>query len=137
MSKMTITNKNSELEEIKNLNDIDTDTKEGKLVMALLANITSEYQMDKEPDEVLLSNVELAREMFKKEATANEFYVSFGMGDQQFFQGGHTVVIAKDMGEARRKTFNAYGPKFFTVYTKEDWDSHGDHGFNVICRETI
>jgi len=57
-------NKESKFEEIKDLNDIDTDTKEGRLVMALLAKITTEYQTDKTPGEVLSANIKLVREMF-------------------------------------------------------------------------
>ena len=54
----------SKLKDIKDLNDIDTDTKEGRLVMAMLAKITTEYQTDKTPGEVLAANVKLANEMF-------------------------------------------------------------------------
>jgi len=56
--------KENKLELIKDLNDIDTDTKEGRLVMAMLAKITTEYQTDKTPGEVLAANVKLANEMF-------------------------------------------------------------------------
>ena len=56
--------KENKLELIKDLNDIDTDTKEGRLVMALLAKITTEYQTDKTPGEVLSANIKLVREMF-------------------------------------------------------------------------
>ena len=68
MNLITITNKNEigKLQEIKDLNDIDTDTKEGRLVMAMLAKITTEYQTDKTPGEVLSANSKLVREMFKK-----------------------------------------------------------------------
>lgn len=69
-----------------------------------------------------------------------KFYVTFSNCGSQFFTGGHSVVMAKDMAEARSKTFNAYGPKFFTVYSEEDWKENerkGFIGFNRRLNETI
>ncbi len=48
---------------IKNLNDIDRTTKEGRLLFAALAKITTESQTDKTPDEVLQQINDLANKM--------------------------------------------------------------------------
>jgi len=61
----------NKLKDIKNLNDIDTDTKEGRLVMAMLAKITTEYEPNKTPGEVLLDNVEFAKQLFEKGGILN------------------------------------------------------------------
>ncbi len=45
------------------LNDISTETNEGKLLMAALAKITTESQTDKTPDEVIAQLNELAEKM--------------------------------------------------------------------------
>lgn len=44
---------------IKDINDIDTSTKEGKYLFAAVAKITTESQRDKTPDEVLEQLTEL------------------------------------------------------------------------------
>jgi hypothetical protein len=41
---------------MKSISDINTDTPEGKLLMAALAKLTTESQTDKEPDTVLLND---------------------------------------------------------------------------------
>lgn len=46
-------------DQIKDFNDIDTSTKEGKYLFAALAKITTESQTDKTPDEVLDQLTEL------------------------------------------------------------------------------
>lgn len=49
---------------MENLNDIDTNTEEGKMLMAALAKISTESQRDKTPDEVLLQVFNLKNEMY-------------------------------------------------------------------------
>lgn len=48
---------------VKDLNDIDRTTKEGRLLFAALAKITTESQTDKTPDEVLQQINNLADKM--------------------------------------------------------------------------
>ena len=48
---------------ITELNQISTDTDEGKLLMAALAKITTESQTDKTPDEVIKQLNKLAEKM--------------------------------------------------------------------------
>jgi len=45
---------------IETINDIDSSTEEGRLLIAALAKITTESQTDKEPDEVLSQVSKLA-----------------------------------------------------------------------------
>ena len=66
-----------------------------------------------------------------------KFYVSFSNDGGQFFKGGHSIVMAKDMSEAREKVFNAYGSKFFTTYSSESWKETEWHGFNRRLNEII
>jgi cysteine synthase len=66
-----------------------------------------------------------------------KFYVSFSNDGGQFFKGGHSIVMAEDMSEAREKTFNAYGGKFFTTYSSETWENRDGHGFNDKLNEII
>jgi SepF-like predicted cell division protein (DUF552 family) len=49
---------------MKDLNDINTETEEGKMLMAALAKITTESQTDKTPYEVLEQITELKDEMY-------------------------------------------------------------------------
>ena len=49
---------------MKDLNDINTETEEGKMLMAALAKITTERQTDKTPYEVLEQITELKDEMY-------------------------------------------------------------------------
>lgn len=51
---------------IQNLSDVDTNTREGRYLMAALAKITTESQTDKTPDEVLEQCYLLQEEMYKK-----------------------------------------------------------------------
>ena len=51
------------LKMITELNQISTDTDEGKLLMAALAKITTESQTDKTPDEVIKQLNKLAEKM--------------------------------------------------------------------------
>ena len=48
-----------------NLSDVNTNTKEGRYLMAALAKITTESQTDKTPDEVLEQCYLLQEEMYK------------------------------------------------------------------------
>ena len=66
-----------------------------------------------------------------------KFYVSFSNDGGQFFTGGHSIVMAKDMSEAREKVFTAYGSKFFTTYSSGTWESRDGHGFNDRLNEII
>jgi hypothetical protein len=50
---------------MKSISDINTDTPEGKLLMAALAKLTTESQTDKEPDTVLQQCIDLAKHMYK------------------------------------------------------------------------
>jgi len=54
---------------IENLNDIDTNIAEGRLLMASLVKLTTESQTDKTPDEVIGQLNRLLKEtkMFVKE----------------------------------------------------------------------
>lgn len=49
---------------ITDLNDINTGTEEGKMLMAAIAKITTESQTDKEPDEVVGQLAKLRDEMY-------------------------------------------------------------------------
>ena len=49
---------------MKNIQDINTDTEEGKLLIAALAKITTESQTDKTPDEVLQQVVKLKSDIY-------------------------------------------------------------------------
>jgi len=49
---------------MKDLNDINTETEEGKMLMAALAKITTESQTDKTPYEVLEQITKLKDEMY-------------------------------------------------------------------------
>ena len=51
------------MKQIININDIDTTTIEGKLLLASLAIITTESQTDKTPDEVIEQINILAQKM--------------------------------------------------------------------------
>jgi len=57
---------------MKDLNDIDTSTPEGMLLMAAIAKISTESQTDKNPDEVLGQLVELANKMYKAKGPNHE-----------------------------------------------------------------
>jgi hypothetical protein len=50
--------------EITKLNQINTDTQEGRMLMAALAKLTTESQRDKEPDEVLAQVNALKNKMY-------------------------------------------------------------------------
>jgi len=52
---------------MKNINDINTETVEGKLLLASIAIITTESRKDQTPDEVLKSIEILAKNMFRGE----------------------------------------------------------------------
>jgi hypothetical protein len=52
------------MEKIKTINDIDTKTESGKLLLAALAKISTESQRDKEPDEILAQIINLKNDMF-------------------------------------------------------------------------
>ena len=49
---------------MEDLNDINTETEEGKMLMAALAKITTESQTDKTPYEVLEQITKLKNEMY-------------------------------------------------------------------------
>ena len=49
---------------MKDLNDINTETEEGKMLIAALAKITTESQTDKTPYEVLEQITELKDKMY-------------------------------------------------------------------------
>jgi SepF-like predicted cell division protein (DUF552 family) len=49
---------------MKDLNDINTETEEGKMLMAAIAKITTESQTDKTPYEVLEQITKLKDEMY-------------------------------------------------------------------------
>ena len=49
---------------MKDLNDINTETEEGKMLMAALAKITTESQTDKTPYEVLGQITKLKDEIY-------------------------------------------------------------------------
>lgn len=49
---------------MNDISDIDTSTREGKLLMAALAKLTTESQTEKTPDEVLRQCTTLAEVMF-------------------------------------------------------------------------
>jgi hypothetical protein len=49
---------------MKDINDINTETEEGKMLMAALAKITTESQTDKTPYEVLEQITKLKDEMY-------------------------------------------------------------------------
>jgi len=49
---------------MKNINEINTNTEEGKMLMAALAKITTESQTDKTPYEVLGQITKLKEEMY-------------------------------------------------------------------------
>jgi hypothetical protein len=51
----------------KTINKINLNTREGRLLMASIAKITTESQTDKTPDEVLGQVYDLQKEMFKDE----------------------------------------------------------------------
>lgn len=53
------------MERLINLSDVNTNTKEGRYLMAALAKITTESQTDKTPDEVLEQCYLLQEEMYK------------------------------------------------------------------------
>jgi len=53
------------MKRLQNLSDVDTNTKEGRYLMAALAKITTESQTDKTPDEVLEQCYLLQEEMYK------------------------------------------------------------------------
>ena len=50
---------------IQNLSNVDTNTREGRYLMAALAKITTESQTDKTPDEVLEQCYLLQEDMYK------------------------------------------------------------------------
>jgi hypothetical protein len=50
--------------EITKLNQINTGTQEGKMLIAALAKLTTESQRDKEPDEVLAQVNELKNKIY-------------------------------------------------------------------------
>lgn len=52
---------------ITDLNEINVDSPEGKLLLAALAVITTECRQDKTPDNVIAELNELSAEMFKDE----------------------------------------------------------------------
>ncbi len=49
------------------INDIATDTQDGRLLLAAIAKISRESQTDKEPDQILEHLNKLAEQMFKEE----------------------------------------------------------------------
>jgi len=49
---------------MKTINEINTETEEGKMLMAALAKLTTESQTDKTPDEVLEQVQRLKDEMY-------------------------------------------------------------------------
>lgn len=49
---------------MKNIQDINTDIEEGKLLIAALAKITTESQTDKTPNEVLQQVVKLKSDIY-------------------------------------------------------------------------
>ena len=53
------------MKRLQNLSDVNTNTKEGRYLMAALAKITTESQTDKTPDEVLEQCYSLQEEMYK------------------------------------------------------------------------
>lgn len=53
------------MQKLINLSDVNTNTKEGRYLMAALAKITTESQTDKTPDEVLEQCYLLQEEMYK------------------------------------------------------------------------
>lgn len=54
------------MKKLINLSDVNTNTKEGRYLMAALAKITSESQTDKTPDEVLEQCYLLQEKMYKE-----------------------------------------------------------------------
>lgn len=60
---LQVINKNQEMKVITDLNEIDRTTKEGRLLFAALAKITTESQTDKTPYEVLEQLEDLATKM--------------------------------------------------------------------------
>lgn len=52
---------------IVDINEINTETIEGRLLLAAIAKITTESQTDKTPFEVIRQLNELGSEMFKKD----------------------------------------------------------------------
>jgi len=52
---------------MKEIDDINTDIEDGKLLLAAIAKITTESQTDKTPDEVLGQLNILSKQMFKEE----------------------------------------------------------------------
>jgi hypothetical protein len=57
----------------KTINQISLNSREGRLLMAALAKITTESQTDKTPDEVLAQVYDLQKEMFKNELDVFSF----------------------------------------------------------------
>ena len=49
---------------MKSIKEINTESEEGKMLMAALAKITTESQTDKEPDEVIEQVTKLRNSMF-------------------------------------------------------------------------
>jgi hypothetical protein len=53
------------MKKLQNLSDVNTNTQEGRYLMAALAKLTTESQTDKTPDEVMDQCYILSEEMFK------------------------------------------------------------------------
>lgn len=59
---------------LKSISEINTDTVEGKLLIAAMAKISTESQTDKEPDEILAQVQKLANYIYKERFVTNEDY---------------------------------------------------------------
>ena len=55
-----------------NISEIDTNTKEGRYLLAALAKISTESQTDKEPDAILNQCFDLAEQMFEDDLIEGE-----------------------------------------------------------------
>lgn len=79
------------MERLKNLSSINTNTIEGRLLIAAMAKISTESQRDKEPDEILHQCQDLAEKIYK-DATP---LPSSGQQEQPDFQTALTTLINK------------------------------------------
>ena len=57
---------------MKEIDDINTNTKDGELLLAAIAKISTESQTDKTPDEILQQLNVLTKQMFKEELTVDK-----------------------------------------------------------------
>lgn len=112
------------MQQLNSISQINTDSVEGKYLMAALAKITTESQRDKEPDTVLRQVGELQEHIYSKEQSKTEAVIEVAENIYKEINPGTTMDVPAIVYEALEQAW-------------EDWRSTGSFvimSFYDYCR---